>query len=252
MATEERVYMLVRGRSGCRFVTRRAWRARASPCPPPLPSWTLCWRDSSSTAAPPTEEAQEEAPPPPPEPTFGEKLRGVEGFAPPPRPPLRQVLLTGATSFAGIGALSVLHYGVTAGSEFTLLLGSFGATAVLVFGAPAVPFSQPRNVVGGHLLAAAAGVAAQQLLTLPMGTPALAAPVAVSAAITLMASTGTIHPPAGGTALIAATATHGPIATMGPLLLVPTGLGACGLVASAALLNNALGDAGRRYPQSWA
>ena len=183
--------MLARGWSGCRLVTRRA---RASPRP--LPAWTLC--RARSTAPPPPEE--EEAPPPPPEPTFGEKLRGVAGFAPPPRPPLRQVLLTGATSFAGIGALSVLHFGVTAGSDFTLLLGSFGATAVLVFGAPAVPFSQPRNVVGGHLLAAAAGVAAQQLLTLPMGTPALAAPVAVSAAIMLMASTGTLHPPAGGTA----------------------------------------------------
>ena len=33
-----------------------------------------------------------------------------------------------------------------------LLIGSFGASAVLLFGATESPLAQPRNLVGGHLL----------------------------------------------------------------------------------------------------
>jgi CBS domain-containing membrane protein len=184
------------------------------------------------------------------EPSFMEKLRGVEGFSRPPPPATSQVLVTGGASFAGIGALSLLHFGVSGGSEWTLLLGSFGATAVLVFGAPDVPFSQPRNVVGGHLLAAAVGVCSAQLIALPLDSPWLAAPVAVSLATMAMATTRTVHPPAGGTALIAAMAApSSAIGALGFGLLVPTGVGALVLVASATLTNNLV--TGRRYPQSW-
>ena len=52
-----------------------------------------------------------------------------------------------AGSFAGIAALVALRE--LAGTDATIILGSFGATAVLLYGAPAVPFSQPRNVIGG-------------------------------------------------------------------------------------------------------
>jgi CBS-domain-containing membrane protein len=40
-----------------------------------------------------------------------------------------------------------------------LVLGSFGATCVLVFGYPGVQFSQPRNVVLGHVISSAIGLA---------------------------------------------------------------------------------------------
>ena len=80
---------------------------------------------------------------------------------------------------------------------------SFGASAVLLYGAPQVPFSQPRNVLGGHMLSCAVGVACHQLISLPMGSPWLAAPVAVAGSIMLMHSTRSLHPPAGGTTLIA-------------------------------------------------
>ena len=40
-----------------------------------------------------------------------------------------------------------------------LLIGSFAATAALVYGAPQAPLSQPRNVVGGHIIGAFIGVA---------------------------------------------------------------------------------------------
>ena len=72
-----------------------------------------------------------------------------------------------------------------------------------MYGAPAVPFSQPRNVIGGHLLAAVVGITSFKLLAVPMGTAALAAPVAVAGSIMGMLATRTMHPPAGGTTLIA-------------------------------------------------
>ncbi len=79
-----------------------------------------------------------------------------------------------------------------------------GATAVLVFGAPAAPFSQPWNVVAGHLASAACGIASAQLLIAPMnGSPLLALPVAAATSVFAMKLGDCVHPPAGGTALIA-------------------------------------------------
>ena len=40
-----------------------------------------------------------------------------------------------------------------------LVLGSFGASCVLVFGFPDVPFAQPRNVIAGHFLSSLIGLA---------------------------------------------------------------------------------------------
>jgi hypothetical protein len=42
--------------------------------------------------------------------------------------------------------------------EFPLLIGSFGASAVLLFGANDSPLTQPRNLVGGHVLSAIVAV----------------------------------------------------------------------------------------------
>ena len=38
------------------------------------------------------------------------------------------------------------------------LVGSFGASAVLIYGAPQADFSQPRNLIGGHIISAFIGV----------------------------------------------------------------------------------------------
>ena len=44
----------------------------------------------------------------------------------------KDIYLTGISSFAGLSALSSLHYNFSELSDYTLLLGSFGATSVLV------------------------------------------------------------------------------------------------------------------------
>ena len=92
------------------------------------------------------------------------------------------------------------HAGSPAG--IPLLIGSFGASAVLVFGAPSSPLARPRNVIGGHVLSALVGVACAGLLG---ETPWLASSIAVGTSIALMSGTGTLHPPGGATALIAVT-----------------------------------------------
>lgn len=81
-----------------------------------------------------------------------------------------------------------------------LLIGSFGATAVLVYGAIRSPLGQPRNVFGGHVISALIGVLSYQLVG---DIVWLAAGLAVSTAIAAMHMTRTLHPLDGATALIA-------------------------------------------------
>lgn len=54
----------------------------------------------------------------------------------------------------GIAALVAGGHFLFARDDLHLIIGSFGATAVLLYGATRSPLAQPRNVVGGHLLSA--------------------------------------------------------------------------------------------------
>ena len=80
------------------------------------------------------------------------------------------------------------------------LIGSFGASAALLFGAPRAPLAQPRSLIFGQLIAALCGVSAFKLVGGDLG---LAAGLAVGSATAIMLLTGSLHPPAGATALIA-------------------------------------------------
>ena len=127
-----------------------------------------------------------------------------------------------------------------------LLIGSFGASAVLAFGAIRSPLAQPRNLVGGHFLSALVGVSCYFLFP---GTPWLASCLAVATAIALMHVTKTLHPPGGATALIAVTGGEG-IHQLGYLYaFVPCLLGALIMLAIALIVNNI--PKAQRYPQFW-
>jgi len=80
-----------------------------------------------------------------------------------------------------------------------VLVPSFGASACLIFYVPNGPFSQPRNVILGHTMAAATGVAALYVC----GSTWYGAGLSVAGAIIAMLLTGSMHPPAAATALIA-------------------------------------------------
>jgi len=146
-------------------------------------------------------------------------------------------------AFGGIAALVLL---VELFPRMQLLvIGSFGASAVLLFAAPRAPFSQPRNLVGGHLISAVAGIACYRYLPDLLFVPEAAA---VATAIALMMLTRTIHPPGGATALIAVI---GPEAVrgLGWAYVFPVLVGALLLMLVAIVSNNLL-ERGS-YPDRW-
>ncbi len=148
-------------------------------------------------------------------------------------------------AFLGIGIISWLQNGILTETENIFLIGSFGASAVLVYGAIKSPFSQPRNVIGGHFLSALFGVTIYKLLPEQVW---IAAPLAVAGAIFLMQLTKTVHPPGGATALIAVIGTPKVKALGYWYALSPVLTGAMILITIALIINNI--PSKRHYPAS--
>ncbi|GAA5890849.1 hypothetical protein JCM6882_008834 [Rhodosporidiobolus microsporus] len=205
-------------------------------------------------------------------------VRGDKAFPTPLLPFLRPLPLhleTPLLTFLGTFPSILLCAGIstalsridgTAWDETPLTFGSLGATAVLLYALPEAPLSQPRNVVGGHMICALVGCVISQLFSLsPRFTSPLqagidneiasvaswtsltpvAAALAVGLAVLGMQLTGTLHPPGGATALIAAYHLRpGPRWTY--LLLVFLSITA--MEVWAMVVNN-LGR--RRYPAYW-
>ena len=103
-------------------------------------------------------------------------------------------------SFIGIGFIAYMQSTSLLHSDVIYLIGSFGASSVLVYGIIQSPLAQPRNLVGGHLVSAIVGVTVAKFVPDIIW---LTAPLAVSFSIVLMQVTKTLHPPGGATALIA-------------------------------------------------
>lgn len=175
---------------------------------------------------------------------YWQKMRG-NGQSP-PRVHLAEVCWSWIGSFLGITAVGFLHYRLVDQQGLMLLIGSFGASAVLVYGAVRSPLAQPRNLIGGHVLSALVGVTASQWLG---SWPWLAAAVAVATAIAVMHCTRTLHPPGGATALIAVIGGES-VHKLGYLyVLMPAALGA-GIMLIIALFINNLAPS-RKYPEFW-
>lgn len=101
--------------------------------------------------------------------------------------------------FIGIFVTLTISYWLLSPEVAVFIIPSMGASAVLLFAAPHVPFSQPWNVVGGHALSAIVGVTCWKWI--PDYT--LAASASVGLAIGAMYLIRCIHPPGGATALAA-------------------------------------------------
>ena len=139
------------------------------------------------------------------------------------------------------GTLGILAiYWVTNLVGTPLLIGSFGASAVLLFGANESPLAQPRNLIGGHLVSALIAV----LMVAVFGSSPLTTALAVGLALLVMNITHTTHPPGGATALIGVQASAGPW-----FILVPVLGGALILLAVALFTNNVVYH--RKYPRHW-
>lgn len=179
--------------------------------------------------------------------TFAEYLSKMKGSAKsPPGVGAGELLWSWIGSVLGIGACAWLSSRYFEPRDLTLLIGSFGASAVLVYGAIKSPLAQPRNLVGGHVVSGLVGVACWQLFG---GTLWIAAALAVSLAIVAMLATKTLHPPGGATALIAVIG-GAKIHELGFLYaFIPAGAGAVVLLIVALLVNNL--SRNRKYPEYW-
>jgi len=166
--------------------------------------------------------------------TYISKMRGDAEC--PPRASLRHIAISW---LGGCLAIGVVAYMADMTST-TLMLGSFGATCVLVFGFPESPFSQPRNIIAGHFLSSLVGLAFLTLLGAHWWSVALA----VGTAIALMQLTRTVHPPAGSNPVIVMLT-----APAWDFLLTPTLIGAMILVVVAVIFNNFYKE--RTYPKYW-
>ena len=112
----------------------------------------------------------------------------------------KQHFTTFISSFVGIGFIGFLSsYFKDVGLNL-FLIGSFGATALIVFGNPNSEYAQTKNVIGGHLISAIIGVTIAKVCFYDLW---LSAALAVSLSITCMMITDTVHPPGGATSLIA-------------------------------------------------
>ncbi|HWR26418.1 MAG TPA: HPP family protein [candidate division Zixibacteria bacterium] len=172
------------------------------------------------------------------------KMKG--GAKSPPGVGISEIMWSWLGSVTGIGILGYLSSTYFEPRDLTMIIGSFGASAVLVYAAIKSPLAQPRNLVGGHIISALAGVFCYQLFGKVIW---VAAALAVSVSIALMLATKTLHPPGGATALIAVIGGE-KIHDLGFLYaFVPAGLGAIILLIVALLVNNF--SKNRKYPEYW-
>ncbi len=120
------------------------------------------------------------------------------------------------------------------------LMASLGGSCVLVFVVWNAPLSQPRNIIGGHVISAFIGLTMYSLL----GTSMISISLGVGLTIFLMALSGSIHPPAGANPIIIILGGYG-----WSYLVMPVLIGALIIVFFGLVINNLRET--RKYPLFW-
>ncbi|KAJ5596945.1 hypothetical protein N7450_003403 [Penicillium hetheringtonii] len=157
------------------------------------------------------------------------------------------------TAFCGLSVVQAIfnyaHYFTS--RNVPGIIASYGASAVLCFGAVESPLAQPRALIFGHFFSALTGICITKLFSLMPNEARfeslrwLAASISTASAIVVMQLTGTTHPPAGATALLPAT--NDEVWNLSWYYLPVVLLSSTLLVVCAMLLNNIQ----RRYPVFW-
>lgn len=162
------------------------------------------------------------------------------------RPSLRTSAWAAFSTFVALAIIAGLERFWLSAHDLPFIIGSFGASCVVVYAATSSPLGQPYNLVVGHMVSALVGVFVFQLVG---DANTLSIALSVALAVFAMQMTRSIHPPGGATALIAvigSDAIHG----LGYwYVLFPVGAGAMILLAVAVIANNVPTD--KRWPQFW-
>src|SRR4051794_1003956 len=147
-----------------------------------------------------------------------------------------------------VGALFGILLAGLAGKAFDIgpaalpfIVAPIGASAVLLFAAPASPLAQPWPVVGGNLVATLVGVVSGRVFD----DTVLAAAAAVGAAIALMMLLRCVHLPGGACALFASVGAPAVHEQGFAFAVFPVAVNTVVLLLVAIAVNNLTG---RRYP----
>lgn len=148
----------------------------------------------------------------------------------------------GFGALVGIALASLAAQAVPGGpAMLPFIVAPMGASAVLLFAAPASPLAQPWSLLVGNVVSTAVGIGAARVFD----SVTLSAAVAVAVAIPLMMALRCVHPPGGACALFAAVGSSA-VAEQGfAFALWPVGVNTVVLLVVAALVNNLTG---RPYP----
>jgi len=115
-------------------------------------------------------------------------------------------LLGGIGAGVTIGVLAYITFqSVLAGTNYGLwLAASFGSSVVVVFGYPENEFSQPKNVLLGHLLCALVGIIFVTLFNITQDRSIffITIGLAIGISVMLMMAFKITHPPAGGNTIV--------------------------------------------------
>ncbi|KAI5208576.1 hypothetical protein E4T39_01428 [Aureobasidium subglaciale] len=129
-----------------------------------------------------------------------------------------------------------------------IMVASLGASAILDYNSIRTPLAQPRNAILGQTFSALTGVIIHKLFHLNSNWEELqwvAGAVACAVSSAIMATTNTVHPPGGATAVLATT--NAEVIAMGwiyiPFVLMSSAI----MLTLACLLNNIQ----RAYPVYW-
>ena len=154
----------------------------------------------------------------------------------------------------GIGAavtITVLTYitfeSVLSGTNYGLwLTASFGSSVVVVFGYPNNEFSQPKNVLLGHITCALVGIIFVTLFKITQDRSIffLAIGLAVGISVMLMMIFKITHPPAGGNTIVIMMAQES-----FQFLLFPIITGAVTIIIGGVIYNRFILK--KKYPLRW-
>lgn len=102
-------------------------------------------------------------------------------------------------AFVATLSASFFSFSILSMEGSTLILASTRASAMLVFGMPHSPASQPWPLVGGHLVSAFVGISCNIFIRNDL----LATSLAIILAMLMMHKLRCMHPPSGATAISA-------------------------------------------------
>ncbi|WP_432127752.1 HPP family protein [Streptomyces sp. bgisy082] len=200
---------------------------------PAAPGTTPGSRSGAVPAAPDSGTTPGFAAAPGPEAPRRPRLAGRAPARPGPAAAVHSVSAATAALLGLVGLGALLHEPV--------LIPPLAASAALVHCAPALPLAQPRSVVVGHLLGAAAGYA----VAAAASGSAWAAAVAAGVALGLTTLARTPHSPACATAVVVV------LQAPAPGRFVPLLLGSTVLLVLTAFAASRVRRAAPKYPAYW-